>query len=146
MDAALWARTCVNSVTKTAGSLARTALELAERCAGELFFSKSALVKAQAFPEHSLRSEAEPAKAAMPPTWRHIQALEAAIVSGVTAQERVMACFFGFLIHTSHRSANGQTTRKLKLTEEALLGESLVKGKSSWKRWAAAREGMSVRD
>ena len=85
-------------------------------------------MKAQAFPEHSLRTEAEPAKAAVPPTWRHIQALEAAIVSGATAQERVMAGFFVFLIHTSHRSANGQTTRKLKLTEEALLGESLVKG------------------
>ena len=85
-DAALWARMRVNSGTNTAGTLARTALELAERCTGELFFSKSPLVKAQAFPEHSIRTEAEPAKAATPPTWRHIEALEAAIVSGATAQ------------------------------------------------------------
>ena len=105
---------------------------------GTLLFED--LVKAQAFPEHSLRSEAEPAKAAAPPTWRHIVALEVAIVAGIKAQERVMAVFFVSLINTSHRIAKGQTTRRLKLTEEALLEESLVKGKASWKRWAAARE------
>ena len=57
-----------------------------------------------------------------------------------------MAGFFTFLVHTSHRCANGQSSRRLKLTDEAIMGESLQKRKASWQKWAAAREGMSVND
>ena len=109
----------MNSGTKTAGAVARTALDLAGRFTGEAFFAKSSLVKAQAFPKHESRSASEPVKTAVPPTLRHIESLESAILTGTTAQERVMAGFFIFLVHSSHRCANGQSTRRLQLTDEA---------------------------
>ena len=117
--------------TKTAGSSAKTALALAERFAAERFFADLPLVKAQASPAHDARAATEPPKPARPLTWRHIEALEATIVCGNTVQQRVMAGFFTFLVHSSHRCSNGQRTRKLQLTDDALLGESLLKGRAS---------------
>ena len=81
-DAALWVRSRIIGGTKTAGSLAKTALNLAERFTGEPFFSTSALVKAQATPAHGERAESEPPKPAAPLTWRHIEALETALSTG----------------------------------------------------------------
>ena len=145
-DAALWVRSRIIGGTKTAGSLAKTALNLAERFTDEPFFSTSALVKAQATPAHGERAESEPPKPAAPLTWRHIEALETALSTGKTSQQRILAGFFVFLVHSSHRCSNGQRTRKLRLSEDAILGESLLKGKPVWTKWAASRMGMVVDD
>ena len=145
-DAALWVRSRINGGTKTAGSLARTALNLAERFTDEPFFSTSALVKAQAAPAHGERAESEPPKPAVPLTWQHIEALETALTTGKTSQQRILAGFFVFLVHSSHRCSNGQRTRKLRLSDDAILGESLLKGKPVWTKWAASRIGMVIDD
>ena len=115
---------------KTAGRSARTALALASRCTDQQFFEDSPLVKAQAFPKHGARATSEPSKPARPLEWRHIEALESLIEAGTTAQQRVLAGFFVFLIHTSHRCSDGQRSRKLCLTEDALMGEALMKGET----------------
>ena len=51
-----------------------------------------------------------------------------ALVTGKTSQQRILAGFFVFLVHSSHRCSNGQRTRKLQLSDDAILGESLLKG------------------
>ena len=109
-DAALWVRSRIIGGTRTAGSLARTALNLAERFTDEPFFSTSALVKAQAAPAHGERAESEPPKPAAPLTWRHIEALEAALSTGKTSQQRILAGFFVFLVAPLQQwSTNSQT-------------------------------------
>ena len=142
-DAALWVRSRVNGGTKTAGAMARTALSLAEKFTAESFFAQTDLVKAQAFPKIEARSSGEPAKPATPLTWKHIEALEWAIDGAATEQQRVLAGFFVFLIHSSHRCSNGQRTRLMRLIADALMGESLLKGKKSWTKWAASRSGLT---
>ena len=131
-DAALWVRSKVNGGTKTAGSQARTALVLAERFSDEQFYAKSALATAQAFPLLGDNAAAEPAKPAVPLLWHHIEKLEETVRYGATAQQRIMAGFFVFLVHASHRSMNGQRSRKIRLLEDALVGESRMKGKRTW--------------
>ena len=145
-DAALWARSRVNSGTKTAGSMAKTALILAERFTGEFFFADSPLVKEQVRPLMETRASSDPPKPAIPLKWHHVEALETTIKYGTTVQQRVMSGFFAFLVHTSHRTANGQRTRKLHLAADALMGESLLKGRATWTKWAAARKGLAVDD
>ena len=71
---------------------------------------------------------------------------KAAIDGAATIQQRVMAGFFVLLIHSSHRTANGQRTRKLRLTADAILGESLLKGRRRWSKWAASRVGYTRAD
>ena len=51
-----------------------------------------------------------------------------------------------FLVHSSHRCSNGQRTRKLQLSDDAILGESFVKGEPVWTKWAASRMGMVIDD
>ena len=102
-DAALWVRSRVNSGTKTAGSMAKTALVLAERFTDVHFHAESALVKAQTFPTRKARASSDPPKAAVPLKWKHIEALEMTIVYGETVQQRVLSGFFIFLVHTSHQ-------------------------------------------
>ena len=68
------------------GSSARIALTLAGRFTDENLFTDFALVKAQAFPTHETRASAEPPKAALPLTYKHIEALESAIRCGETSQ------------------------------------------------------------
>lgn len=121
-DAALWTRARVNDGTKTAGSSARTALQLAERFTGERLFSESALVKAQAFPKSAAREASEAPKSAFPPAWKHIETLESTIAVGATVQQRTLAGFPMFLVHASHRCSNGQRPKRLALTSDALLG------------------------
>ena len=145
-DAALWTRSRVNDGTKTTGSSARTALQLAERFTGERFFSESALVRAQAFPKSAAREASEAPKSATPPTWKHIEALERTTGMGATVQQRIPIGIFVFLIHASHRCSNGQRLRRLALTSDALLGESLFKGKPCWSKWAASRLGLTSDD
>ena len=145
-DAALWTRSRVSSGTKTAGALARSALTLAERFTGEMFYATSSLVKCQAGPKHGERAASEPAKPAAPLEWNHIKALESAMDTGATPQQRIMAGYFVFLVHTSHRCSNGQRTRRMELTADALMGESLLKGRKSWTTWAASRQGFTVKD
>ena len=125
-DAALWTRSRVRGGAKTAGAMARTTLQLAERFTGNEFFSNSSLVRAQAFPKNAMRETSEAPKSATPPTWEHIEALESAITTGATPQQRVLAGFFIFLVHSSHRCANGQRSRRLTLTPDAIMGESLL--------------------
>jgi len=144
--AALWTQSRVNSGTKTAGALARSALVIAERFTGEVFYASSSLVKAQAGPKHGERASSEPAKPAVPLDWSHIEALEKAIEMGATPQQRIMAGYFVFLIHTSHRCSNGQRTRRIELSADALMGESLIKGRKSWTKWAASRQGFTTQD
>ena len=112
-DVALWVRSRVNNGTKTGGSTAKTALALAERCTDETFYSSSSLVKSQAALSHEARASADPPKPAAPLTWAHLEGLEAAIVYGKTAQQRIMSGFFTFLVHTCHRAKNGQRSRKV---------------------------------
>ena len=145
-DSALWTRSKVNGGTKTAGALARTTLQLAERFTGNAFFWNSSVVRAQAFPKNATRETSEAPKSAIPPTWDHIESLESAITTGATAQQRVLSGYFIFLVHSSHRCANGQRSRRLTLTPDALLGESLLKGKPTWTKWAAARLGITRDD
>ena len=57
-----------------------------------------------------------------------------------------MAGFFTFLVHTSHRAKNGQRSRKIRLTDDAMLGESLLKGRPTWTKWAASRRGLTMDD
>lgn len=140
--AALWTRPRPNDGTKTAGSSARTALQLAERFTGERFSSGSALVRAQAFPKSAAREASEAPKSATPPTWKHIEALESTITMGATVPQRILAGISTFLVHASHRYSNGQRSRRLVLTSDALLGESLLKGKPCWRKWAASRLGL----
>ena len=128
-DVALWVRSRVNNGAKTAGSTAKTALALAERCTDEVFHANSSLVKAQAAPAHEARASADPPKPAAPLKWAHLEGLEAAILYGKTAQQRILAGFFTSLVHTSHRAQNGQRSRKIRLTDGAMLGESLLKGR-----------------
>ena len=104
------------------------------------------MVRAQAFPKNATRETSEAPKSAIPPTWGHIEALESAITTGATAQQRVLAGFFIFLVHSSHRCANGQSSRRLTLTPDAIMGESLLKGKPTWTKWAAARLGITRDD
>ena len=145
-DAALWVRSRVASGIKTAGASSRTALALAERFTSEPFFADSALVKAQAFPKMQTRADSEQPKMATPPTWKHVEAMERVITDGATEQQRIVGGFFALLIHSSHRCSNGQRTRKLKLTDDAIMGESLLKGKRTWTEWAAARQGFFCDD
>ena len=65
---------------------------------------------------------------------------------GATVQQRSLAGFFVFLSHASHRCSNGQRSRRLALTLDALLGESLIKGKPCWTKWAASRLGLATDD
>jgi len=136
-DAALWVRSRLNGGKKTAGANAKTTLGLAEMCTDEKFFACATLVKNQAFPLLGEHASAEPAKQAVPLKWKHVEALEAAIRYGRTLPERAMAGFFVFLVHASHRSANGQRSRNLRLMEDALMGESMIKGEKTWTKWAA---------
>ena len=99
----------------------------------------------QAVPTHGVRAASEPPKPACPLKWRYIEALEALIDGGSTAQQRVMPGFFVFLIHSSHRCSNGQQTRRLRLTDVAVMGESLLKGKRTYTKRAATREGLTQR-
>ena len=96
---------------------------------GRKVFEDSALVKSQVFPTHGVRAASEPPKPARPLEWRRIEALEALIDGGATAQQRVMAGFFVLfiLIHSSHRCSNGQSSRKLRFTEVVVMGEALLK-------------------
>ena len=57
-----------------------------------------------------------------------------------------MSGFFAFLVHASHRSANGQRSRKVRLMQDALVGESRMKGKRTWTKWAAPRRGVTETD
>jgi len=57
-----------------------------------------------------------------------------------------MAGFFVFLVHASHRSMNGQRSRNIRLLEDALVGESRMKGKRTWTKWAAPRRGVTETD
>ena len=75
-----------------------------------------------------------------------MRALETAIDIAATPQQRIMAGFFVYLVHSAHRCSNGQRTRKLRLTTDALLGESLLKGKKSWSKWAASRRRFTRDD
>ena len=93
-DVALWVRSRVNNGAKTAGSTAKTALALAERCTDEVFHANSSLVKAQAAPAHEARASADPPKPAAPLKWAHLEGLEAAILYGKTAQQRILHGFF----------------------------------------------------
>jgi hypothetical protein len=145
-DIALWVRSRVNGGAKTAGSTARSALMLAERCTDENFYAESALVKSQAAPAQEARASADPPKPASPLKWGHIEGLEGAIMMGKTVQQRILAGFFTFLVHTSHRTKNGQRSRKIRLTEDAIMGESLLKGRPTWTKWAASRTGLTVND
>ena len=144
--AALWVRSRVNAGTKSAGATARTALTLAERFTGEKFFAEPALVKAQAVPKHALRAASEPPEQAPPPPFSHVEVMEAVVTDGATPQQRAYAGFFAFLAHASHRCDNGQRTRRLHVTDVALLGESLMKRKKHWTKCAAAREGLTRND
>mgnify|MGYP003324326614 CR=1 FL=1 len=119
---------------------------LAERCADEVFYAGSQLVMAQANPTQEARASADPPKPAAPLKWTHLEGLEGAIRYGKTVQQRVLAGFFTFLIHTCHRAKNGQRSRKIRLTADAILGESLIKGRPTWTRWAASRKGLTVDD
>ena len=96
-------------------------------------------MKSQAFPKHGERASSEPPKPARPLEWRHIEALESLIDGGSTTQQRVLAGFFVFLIHTSHRCSDGQQSWKLKLTDVDLMGEALIKGKVSWTKCGLPR-------
>ena len=137
-EAALWVRSRVMGGTKTAGRNARACLALAARCTGERFFEDSALVKAQAAPRYGARAASDPPVPAIPLEWRHIQALEKVIEEGATPQQRVLAGFFVFLVQTASRCSDGQRSRKIRLSGDALLGESLMKGKPSWSRHCLA--------
>jgi hypothetical protein len=75
-DVALWVRSRVNNGAKTAGSTAKTALALAERCTNEVFHANSSLVKAQAAPAHEVRASADPPKPEAPLKWAHLEGLK----------------------------------------------------------------------
>ena len=75
-DVALWVRSRVNNGAKTAGSTAKTALALAERCTDEVFHANSSLVKAQAAPAHEARASADPPKPEAPLKWAHLEGLK----------------------------------------------------------------------
>jgi len=141
-DAALWVRARVQCGTKTAGQYAKSTLILAEKVTGEKFHAASELVKAQASPLAGNKAAAEPPKPAVQPKWTHIMALEEAIKYGKTPQQRIMAGFFVFLVHSSHRCSNGQGSRNLRLTPDALMGEAMLKGKKVWTKWVASRMGV----
>ena len=125
-DVALWVRARVQCGTKTAEQYAKSTLTLAEKVTGEKFYAASELVKAQASPTIGNSANAEPPKPAVPPKWTHIVALEEAIRYGKTPQQRVMAVLFVFLVHSSHRCSNGQGSRNLSLTADALMGEAML--------------------
>ena len=73
-------------------------------------------------------------------------ALEEAIKYGKTPQQRIMAGFFVFLVHSSHRCSNGQGSRNFRLTPDALMGEAMLKGKKVWTKWVASRMGFTGTD
>ena len=58
---------------------------------------------------------------------------EKLITSARTPQQRVVCAFFVYLGATFSRAANGQTSRNVGPTKDALIAEQLMKGKKYWK-------------
>ena len=145
-QAAAWVRYRVASGAKTAGANALSSLNLLGRCTGEPTHADSALVIAQAKPKRGATAPCEPPVSAIALRWTHIQAIEGAVRTARTSQQRAYAGFFAFLIHTSARCMDGQRSRGVHLTDDALVGESMMKGKTCWTKWAALRDGYFESD
>ena len=145
-QAATWVKSRVSGGTKTAGSVAVASLSFLERCTGNASHHGSALVKAQARQGIGPLAAGEPPAPAVPLEWLHIEALEHAIGTARTPQQRAYAGFFTFLIQTAARCMDGQRSRGLRLTVDALAGESMMKGKACWTQWMALRRGFFTDD
>ena len=57
---------------------------------------------------------------------------EQLVTTAKTIQQRILAGYFTFLTQAAARSADGQRSRKLTLTDEALTGKSRKKKEQEW--------------
>ena len=89
---------------------------------------------------------AEPPKPAKTPDAEDIILMEKLIATADTAQQRCYAGFFAYLAHNSARGADGQRSRNMRLTVDALVGENRMKNKRAWTKWFACRKGISASD
>ena len=145
--AAAWVRSQVSSGRKTAGASARMTLRLVRDATGLTTFCESPLVLAQGSAESSAGSGAnEPPEPAKVPEFDILQEFEIAMVKGDTVQQRGYLGFFVFLSQCSARCSDGQRSRKLKISEHALCGESRMKNKKCWTRWFCPRDGFFLRN
>ena len=70
--------------------------------------------------------------------------MEELISTADTAQQRCIVGFFTLLAMSSARASDAQSSRKITLSERAIAGESLDKGKKAWTKWFCDRRGLKT--
>ena len=73
-----------------------------------------------------------------------VKRFEKLIDEAETPQQRAYAGFFVLLALASSRCMDAQRTRGLRLTADALCGESVMKGKKEWTQWFCPRRGLDI--
>ena len=139
---ATWVRSRVCGGKKSASPAARATLRLVHAATDWRMHFKHALVASQFSDNSDISQVLEPAVQARSPSSDMVTKLERLITSGPTPQTRCIAGFFVLLAFSAARSADAQGSRNLRITRDAISGESIMKTSKTWRKWFCNRFGL----
>jgi len=144
---AAWANSWRRLRGRSGGKTARSTLLWVEAATGESVFAESPVVKQQCRPPRPPGGIAPAPEPAVAPELWVIKRFELLITTAPTAVQRCIAGFITLLALVSARASDLLRSRCVSVTQDAVIGQSLMKApKGVWVKWYAPRKGLSMDD